>query len=109
MTHITQRKAVLLFNIILAATNGDLVAAYDLLLREACTRSLFFVCNYGTARCARTIGSYLLGPIADIPVIRDYIATAAPDELLERGSKVVAGGVGIVGAATTEFFYPVKK
>lgn len=50
MTHITQRKVVLWFNIILAATNGDLVAAYELLLQEACTRSLFFVCNYGAAR-----------------------------------------------------------
>lgn len=82
------------------------VAAYDILLREAFTRSLFFVCSYGTARCAKTVGAYLLGPVADIPVIQDYIATAAPEEILEKGSKLITGGVSILGAATSDFVYP---
>lgn len=102
----TERQILLWFKIVLAATHGDFVSAYDILVREAITRSVFFACGYGVARGKTALAPYLLGPLCDIPVVRDYIATAKPGDILERGSKLISGGVAIIGTAGTEIGSP---
>jgi len=102
----SDRQIILWFKVILVATSGDLVAAYEILVKEALTRSLFFACGYGAARGTSTLAPYLLGPVCDIPVIRDYIATAKPADMLERGSKLVSGGVAVVSMAGAEIGAP---
>lgn len=106
MTYLTKRQALLWFNIILATSHGDLVEAYDILLRELATRSISFGLTYGAARCAKTFGEYLFGPLADVPIICDYVATCLPEEILERGSKLVAGSVSVISTATSEYIDP---
>ena len=106
MTYLKQWKILLLVNIILAMSEGNLVEAYEILVREAITRSLSFGLSYGATRCAETVGEYLLGPVADLPIVGDYILTSPADEVLERGSKLVAGGVSVISTATSDYIPP---
>lgn len=103
MTKLNQRQILFLANVILAMSDGNLVEAYEIIVGHIVSRYLAFGISYGARRGATKLGQFLLGPIADLPVIGDYIFTCPEDEVMQRGSKLIADGVSVMGAATTEY------
>ncbi len=106
MTHLNQRQILLLANLILAMSEGNLVEAYEILVGHIVSGYLSFGISYGARRGAKKLGQYLLGPVADLPIIGDYIIACPEDKIMQRSSKLIADGVSIIGTATTEYVPP---
>lgn len=106
MTHLNQRKILFLANVILAMSEGNLVEAYEILVGHIVSSYLSFGISYGARRGAKKLGQYLLGPLADLPVIGDYIITCPEDKIMQRSSKLIADGVSVIGTATTDYVPP---
>ncbi len=103
MTHLNQRKILFLVNLIFAVSDGNLVEAYEILVREVVSGYLSFGIGYGARRGAEKLGQYILCPVADLPVVCDYIMTSPEDKIMQRSAKLLADSVSVFGTATTVF------
>lgn len=103
---VNQRKILFLANFLWAMSEGNLVEADEILVTHIVSGYLSFGISYGARRGAKKLGQYLLGPLADLPVIGDYIITCPEDKIMQRSSKLIADGVSVIGTATTEYVAP---